>query len=139
MKKIFILIFLITTLYSSNSQIEQKIYDTILKAVFSHKNSINIWTDSSKKTKFLKLLRYVVIVDTPENADFLIINNTKNIQSNGLKFASSYKMLKYYKNDVIGGFYWQKGRPNILFLRDNLQKKHIFLPETMQEYIENRL
>ena len=81
----------------------------------------------------------VIIVKTPQEADFLIIKHSLNIKSNGLKFANSYKILKYYRESVIGGFYWQKGRPNILFLEKNLEHNHLILPESMQEYIESDL
>jgi len=45
----------------------------------------------------------------------------------------------YYKKDIVGGFYWQKGRPNILFLKDNIDKYNIKLPSSMKQYIESEL
>jgi hypothetical protein len=139
LKNLTIIFLLVSTLYSSNIQIEQKIYQVILSAIFPYDKHIYVWTDTPEKTDFLNSITNVKVVKTPKEADFLILDHTRDIQSDALKFASSYKMLKYYKKDIIGGFYWQKGRPNILFLRDNLQKKYIKLPESMQEYIENDL
>ena len=96
MKELFAIFFLITSIYGSNIQVEQKIYNTILDAVFPDNDHIYVWTDVPTKAKLLESIVNVKIVDTPEEADFLILNHTRNIKTNALKFASSYKMLKYY-------------------------------------------
>jgi hypothetical protein len=119
--------------------VEKEIYTQILHAVFADKKSISVWTDSKNKRAFLKSIDDVTLVDNPKNADFLIIANTKDIDTKGIKFATTYKMIKHHKDDILGGFYWQKGRPNIIFLRPYLSKENITLPKSMHEYIENKI
>ena len=119
--------------------IQKRIYHTIIDSIFPHKDTIYIWSDTPKKDKFFSNMKNVTLVKTPQEADFLVIKHSLDIKSKGLKFASSYKILKYYKDDILGGFYWQKGRPNILFLEKNLEKHHIILPKSMHDYIESDL
>jgi len=139
MKRIVFLLILPLFLLASNINYELKIYDALLSNIFPNKKSIYVWSDSKKREKILSKLKDIKLVSNQNNADILIINNTKNIISNKLKFATSYKMLKYYKNDAIGGFYWKKGRPNILFLKQNLIKHDISLPNSFNDYIEDSL
>jgi len=137
LKFIILLIFITTLLFSSNEKAEKKIYTSIIHVLVPNKSSIKIWTDMNKKKDMLRSVKSVNIVDNIDDADLLIINSTENIKTNILKFATSYKMLLKYKKDIVGGFYWQKGRPNILFLKDNIDKYNVKLPASMNQYIES--
>jgi len=37
---------------------------------------------------------------------------------------------------VVGGFFWQKGRPNIIFLERRIKALHIQLPQDLQEFVD---
>jgi len=141
LKKILILLSCsIIVLFAESFNIEKKIYTHIIHALYPQKATlVKVWTDNPSKLKVLQSIPRLKIVKKPQEADFLVVHKEKNLQSKGLIFTTDYHTLEVYKERAIGGFYWQKGRPNILFLRQNLKKYHIKLPEDMQEYVEDSL
>ena len=126
-------------LFSSEADIEKKIYTLIIHSVFPTKQEIKIWTDDSKKMSLLNKISSVKLIKDPGNADLLIVKNSLKTPSQALIFTSTYRALEHHEDKAIGGFYWQKGRPNILFLEPNLKKHHIILPNSMDEYLESSL
>ena len=140
MKQLLILLFLIVgSVYASQHDVERQIYQNIFHAIFPEKSTIYIWSDDKEKVQLFKNIDKVVVVDAMQKADLLVVCRRLNIKSSRLKFACSYTTLKHYKKSVIGGFYWQKGRPNLLFLAPNLKKEHITLPKSLHQYIDSRL
>lgn len=140
MKKIILILLILSELlFSSKIDTERKIYKHILYALYPDKENIKIWSDDEKLQSLLMQIPRVKTVSKLSDANLLIITKRKDIKSDKLKFTTSYPLLLHYEKSAIGGFYWQKGRPNILFLKSNLQKHHISLPESMHEYIEDTL
>ncbi|BAF69420.1 conserved hypothetical protein [Nitratiruptor sp. SB155-2] len=136
MKKFFLILVFTCFLLSSPLTTEQKIYTTILKALFPKDSIIRIWTDDPTKEDLLKLLPLNIKLTHKSNADILILYHTPNIKTDKMIFVGSYNLLKIYKEQAIGGFYWQKGRPNLIFIKPNLQKYHLILPKELQKYEE---
>ena len=133
---------LILLLQASPLDIEKKIYKIIIKAIFPQKHIVKVWLDNPNAFAAILYLNRVKVVDNPQKADILFISKQDSfskISFNKIIFVNSYKLLKNYQNIAIGGFFWQKGRPNIIFLRKNLQKHHIHLPVKFQKYIEDKL
>ncbi len=139
MKKIVILCSLAIVLLASDMQYELKIYKTLLNNVFPKKQTIKVWSDCPEKKKMFSHLQNIKIVKNMDNADILIVQKQKNLPENKIIFATNYLILKNYKKEAIGGFYWKKGRPNILFLKSNLSRHHINLPASFNDFIEDRL
>ena len=139
MKKIFLLLVALTILlFGKNESFELRIYNQVLHALFPHKEVVKVWSDSFQKRKMLARLHNTRLTSDPKNADFLLVTKSENLNVNGVLFVTSYHLLKHYKKSAIGGFYWKKGRPNLLFLRENLQKRGLHLPKSFQKYIEDR-
>ena len=139
MKKLILLLVLSYSLFASNLDIEKKIYRAIIYSIFPNKQTISIWSDDIRKNNFLSSLHKIRIVKEPSSADMLIIEKPLKTLPDKILFITSYPILEKYKNKAIGGFYWQKGRPNIIFLDKNLKRFDIKLPDSMQEYIEDEL
>ncbi|WP_187647575.1 hypothetical protein [Nitrosophilus labii] len=143
MKKIVILLVLVINLIASVTKIEKEIYSTILKALFPQKKIIKIWVDNHHKKKLFRKINLVKLTNNYKNADILFVYNTKTLKDEkrdkAIIFVGKYTLLKDYQDRVIGGFFWQKGRPNIIFLRKNLEKFNITLPSNFEKYIEDRV
>jgi len=127
------------SLFASQANYEAKIYNAIFNALFPAKRTIYVWSDSKQKSDILRQISATQSVDSKEDADILLLSKTKNIDTKTMKFVTNYQLLKHYKKSAVGGFYWKKGRPNIIFLKKNLDKYHISLPQSMQEYVEDEL
>jgi hypothetical protein len=140
LKKIwlFLIIFSISLL-GSKIEVEKQIYKQILYGIFPYKETIYVWYDENME--FLKTISKVHIVQDINSADILILAHPIKEEKidNKVVFVQSYHLLKQYSSFAIGGFYWQKGRPNLLFLKENLEKFNIRLDKTLERYIEDEL
>ncbi len=139
MKKIILLLLIPFFLSAADMQYELKIYATLLHNLFPKKQSIKVWSDDEQKEEMLSKLSNIQIVKKIKNADILIVEKNKKLPKRKLIFTINYLIFKYYEKSAIGGFYWKAGRPNILFLRQNLAKHHIKLPAEFNEFMEDRL
>ncbi len=139
MNKKIILLLIPFLLSASDMKYELKIYATLLHNFFPRQQIIKVWSDDVQKEKMLSKLSDIKIVKKIKNANILIVKKDKKLPREKLIFAINYLIFKYYEKDAIGGFYWKKGRPNLLFLRQNLDKHNIKLPSEFNEFMENRL
>jgi len=130
-------LFLGVSLTASTISAEEKIYTSVLHALFPQKRQVRIWTDDKVKQALLKNIKGSMLVKSKKDADILFLYHTSNIKIDKPKFVGSYALLKHYKKDVIGGFYWQKGRPNLLFLKKNLVKNGLFVHGSLEKYVED--
>lgn len=137
MKKVVLLFLINIIVFASQADVEFKIYTTIINSLFPNKNIVYVWCDSND-LNFLDKSQKIVIIPDIKKADILIISHQlSQPEIDKIIFTRDYKLLKKYKENAVGGFYWQKGRPNILFLKRNLQKFHLELPKTFKDYIED--
>ena len=127
------------TLFASQIDVERKIYTIILHALFPQQREIGVWSDSPVTRRMLSEIEGVHIVDETKNADIAVLGKERHARCDCPLFVTDYKLLKKTQASAIGGFFWQKGRPNIIFLRSNLQKRGIELPNSMDEYMEDEL
>ena len=140
MKKfLFALLLITTTLFASNLQTEEKIYALIIHTLLPDNQKIKVWGDTPHNKEILQNITDLQLVESPKDANFLLLDNNSSIETNALIFVTNYKILEKMQKSAIGGFFWQKGRPNILFLRKNLQKKNIQLPKSMQDFVEDEI
>ena len=139
-KLLFFLLFYQQIVYASSFALDKKIYSTILHSIFPEKKTIHLYTDSKQKESLFAQIKGVQLVQK-ERADILIIGKTDQDinDEKSIIFVDNFHAFKFYKKIAIGGFYWKKGRPNLVFIRENLQKHHIVLPPAMQKYIYDNL
>lgn len=136
-KKIFLLLLLIySSIFASSLDIKQQICRRILHGVFQEKADIKVWSDT-KNCHNVLADSSIVFVKTPQEADILVVSHEENILADKPIFVRKYYLLKKYKERAIGGFYWQKGRPNIIFIKKNLKKFSISIPNEFRKYIED--
>lgn len=136
MKKLFLIALLTTTIYASDVKLASSIFNTLVTSIAHKKNaSVYLYTSINSVSKHPHQLQ---IVKDCSLADVVLLSSIKNIPkecSSKILFGTKYSHLK--NKNVIGAFFWQKGRPNILFYKKRLQKHHISLDKSFDKYIEN--
>ena len=106
MKKLFLLLFLVTFLFGSDLKTEQKIYGLIIHTLLPDKQEIKVWCDDPSKKEVLHSIQGVQCVSSADKADFLLLSKTKHLTSKGIKFVTNYPLLEADKESVVGGFFW---------------------------------
>ncbi len=135
MNKILLICLLITTVYSNDNKLASSIFTMIAKNI-TKKVRPNIYIHR-KIPAISKSSETLNIVSECSEADMVILSTTKNIPSEcaqKILFGTRYSHLK--NKNIIGAFFWQKGRPNILFYQKRLDKKNITLDSSFNHYIE---
>jgi len=134
LKKLLIMILYITHLFATDVELAQSIYESIFSSIAPNKN-LKVYTDKRIDALSLKS-DYFTMVQTCKDADIIVITNSDMVQKcqHKLIFGTRYHHLD--NNYVVGAFFWQKGRPNIVFSADVLSKNNIILPISFEKYIE---
>ena len=133
--KIFVLcLLIISTIYAEDAKIASSIFNNVVQALTQQtKSYIFIHTQVESLEKYPgNLLRTYKCSE----ADIVIISNITNIPNEckeKIMFGTRYYHLK--NKDVVGAFFWQKGRPNILFYKERLDKHKIRLSAEFDKYI----
>ncbi len=138
MKYLVLLFFSSLLLSSEIDKIESKIIMSMIDAVNTHKG-FSIYTNSQKLKNILPA-QMVVFVDDCSGADIAILEKSK-IEKNCMDIpiiTLEYDLLKKYPNSI-GSFFWQKGRPNIVFIKSRLKNQNILLDSAFDEFIEENI
>lgn len=135
MKKIILFFLIISTINADNAHKASSIFNMIAKSI-TKKTEPTIYIH--REVESLQLFPGdIKIVKECAEADIVLLSTLKNIPSEcrgKLLFGTRYSHLD--NRDVIGAFFWQKGRPNILFYKKRLELNGIKLDPSYNKYIE---
>jgi hypothetical protein len=117
--------------------VEREIYKTIIHGLFPNKERISVYVDAP--SSFPKLRDgTIILVPSPKIADLILASKERTVLDNPHKiiFVNNFYLLQKYRSKVVGGFFWQKGRPNIIFLEKRIKVLRIQLPKDLQEFVD---
>lgn len=146
MKALFIYLFLISLSYSATFnldnnkelELEAKILANIAKS--SMKEDVFLYIPNISKLEEEIYSKYLNLSKTCEEANFVFLKNDsvadKCNSSNKLFFTNNYQRLLKQKR-YYGAFFWNKSRPNIVFVKKRLKKEGIDLPKNYIQFIED--
>lgn len=125
----------ISFLFANDQAFASKIFNEVVHAVVKKAEvKVYIHENIDSLERFPGRLH---ITHSCKDADIVILSDDKDIPiacQSKLLFGTRYKHMK--NQDVIGAFFWQKGRPNILFYKKRLDQHHIELDPKFHKYVE---
>lgn len=105
--------------------IEVRLLEKVLSDMFDSSKVFVCLYDTNKAQTIKKYSDKIIITDC-QNAQIILTD--KHIPENSKPvFVLNDELLRTLKN-AIGGLYWKKGRPQLIFLEDRLDKFNIKLP-----------
>jgi hypothetical protein len=117
-------------------EIESRILTELISSI-CEKKVLKVYTDSQKIKKRLKN-NNIEFKDRCLDVDVAVLK-FKNEQCLQIPIITlEYDLLKFYPQSV-GAFFWQKGRPNIVFIAPRLKQHHIKLNADFDPFIEETL
>ena len=150
MKKVLILLILFYGhLYALDRESTLKMYHKLLFSL-SPKAIVSVYVDDDEYRKIFSFSKRIQLINEPKNADIALITNEmtfrkvlgerRNIRigKKPILFATDYRFLKR-SDDIIGAFYWRKGRSQLLFIKDRLDRHHIVLPREYKDFLVDEL
>jgi len=131
LKKLFISLFLFITCVKADV-VYSKLHEKIFEGIFPNKKEILIYNIGNPIYKF-KNIKYTKEI---YKSDIIFISEYYRIHiiNNKPIFASSLFQLKYYKN-AIGALYWNKGKAEIILLKDRLKEHNLKVADYLEKYI----
>lgn len=141
MVRFFILFSLLFSIASSNEkESATKIIKAIVKVI--NTSSQEIWIDSEdQKITQLVNTKKLNFTNNCQDASVVILRKD-SVLSDRCKeipiLVLDYNLLNKYDNSV-SAFFWKKGRPNIVFLKDRIEKFNINLPLSYKIYEEETI
>jgi len=139
-----ILLFLVSLFFATSLFADTTSEEAVLRYIFTHINSNSfhkIWSDDPSLNNEFKADKNYTVVKDAKDADIVILRHSeslKNIPHNKKIFVLKYSMLSKIPQSF-GAFFWQKGRPNIVFLRPRIKKEKLKLSSELQKYEEERI
>lgn len=134
MKKLLLLLLLFSYSFSDELSIEKSIYESIFTSLSKSEN-ISVYSDSSIESLALETDKFS-IVDNCKDATIVVMTKSELALEcqDKIVFATRYRHLK--QAYVVGAFFWQKGRPNIVFLQERIDEKGIVLSPSLEQFVE---
>ena len=132
-KLILIFIFTINILYGSDNY-ELKLYEKVLPIIFNQ-TYLKVFADSDTKD-IIKNSDIFQIINSCKEADLLIGKHQKDFPTSCKEkpiFATTYRGFKSCDNSF-GAFYWRKGRPQIKFKLEVIEKFNLNLSYSLKKY-----
>jgi len=122
----------------SSEKVEAKIIMSMLNSVTNHTNLL-IYTDSKKIKKILSKDEITFVYDC-NSANIAILEFDKEATKceSTTIITLKYDLLKTYINSI-GSFFWQKGRPNIVFIKSRLRDKNITIDSNFHDFVEDTI
>ena len=133
MKKILIIIFMLTSLSYADAQYELILYEKIVPNIFGKKSKI--FVDKSNTQLFLNSNKLILVYDCKQ-ADVLIGKNFTDLpkECEGKPIFSTNHRSFENNNNAIGAFYWKRYKPTIIFRNSTLNRFNLVLPKSLQRY-----
>ncbi|MBC8237760.1 MAG: hypothetical protein H8E76_05965 [Helicobacteraceae bacterium] len=126
--------------FASEKETATKIVQAIVATVNTYDQAVWIQKNDKELLELLDVNRFN-ISDTCKDAGVLILQSSTSF-SGACKdkpiVVLDYDILKDHKN-AVAAFFWKKGRPNIVFIKDRIEKFNIVLPPSYEIYLEETI
>jgi len=151
LKKVLLLLILVYgQLFALERGSTLKIYHEIFSAL-SSKKIIFVYTNDKEYRDVFSYSRRIFLTNELKKADIVLITDKKslksilfrlkvntNVSKKPILFVADYHFLKE-SDDIVGAFYWRKGRSQLLFIKKRLKQYDITLPKEYQGFMIDAL
>jgi hypothetical protein len=137
-------------LYALERESTLKMYHGIFTAL-SPKTSTHVYTNDKEYRDVFRHSKKISLSDKLEEADIVLITEEKTLSNilyrikvntdvgkKPIIFVTDYHFLKI-SDDIVGAFYWRKGRSQLLFIEKRLKRHNIILPKEYQNFMIDEL
>lgn len=147
MKKILFILLILIELQALEKNSTLKLYIDIFSTL-SSQNVIFVYTNDREYIDIFSDSSHIKLTSKLEDANIALVTNHKTLKyvldkkrasyKSPIIFVTDYKLLKE-SHDIVGAFYWRKGRSQLLFIKDRLANYGIDLPYDYQKFVIEEL
>jgi len=112
---------------------------------------INVYTNDKEYREVFAYSKRIILSEKPEESDIVLITDGSTLHSvlrrnrvenntnkKPILFVTDYRFLER-STDIVGAFYWRKGRSQLLFIKNRLDKYGIVLPSEYKDFLVDEL
>lgn len=135
MKKLLLPLLIGLQLAASDTELATRIYTTIARALTAKSTPLFYVHGDIEELRDNPAIRRT---GNCFAADIIVAEHLEGLPAGCLDkplFASRYRLFREHE-EIVGAFFWQKGRPNIVFSAGRLQQRGITLSAEFTPYIE---
>jgi len=112
---------------------------------------IHVYTDDKEYRKVFATSKRMILSGKPEKSDIILITDRSTLfqimrerqwavdkDERPILFVTDYRLLKF-SFDIVGAFYWKKGRSQLLFIKNRLDAYNITLPKEYEDFMVDEL
>ena len=140
LKYLLIAFLLLSSSDASEKMYSSKIIQNIIDVMNGKNHSLWLNEDNKLSQEMINSSEFKK-VSSCKDASVLVITSEKEIPrqcTNKPMLVLEYDLLEKHSN-AVSAFFWQKGRPNIVFIKKRLQRFSISLPPTYEKYVEEQI
>jgi hypothetical protein len=117
-----------------------KIYTKILTSLFPSQKQIAVYVPNKEYNEILRYSSKLKVTDDISKASIAIVTNEqelKNVKAlnKDIEIFTTNEKIVFLDDSVIGAFYWKKGRSQLLFVKNRLERYHIKLSNEYNKFI----
>ena len=148
MKKLLLILLLYYShLYALDTKSTLNIYHEIFSSLVGEKN-INVYTKDEELRHVFQYSKKIVLSDNIESATIIVVSAKADLislkkeflenRAKTIIFTTNYRLL-HESNNIVGAFYWKKGRSQLLFIKPRLDKYNIHLAPKYKPFVIDEL
>ncbi len=151
MKKIILIVLLFYgQLFALERESTLKFYQHLFSSI-SGVHPIMVYVEDPEYKDVFGYAKNMLLTNTVKSADVILVTDARMLErvlkqkASGshtdkkmILFATNYRLLKASK-EVVGAFYWKKGRTQLLFVKDRLKAHGIVLSDEYKRFIVDEL
>jgi len=139
LRKILFSLILTVQVLAFDTPTAAKIFNKIFNEM-SMQTPIRVYCINAKYQKVIQLAKDLKLEKNVTFADIVLVDALSEIPKGKHPIIFTTNLSVFRKNThAIGAFYWEHGRPKIVFLQSRLQKHNITLSKSFQRYIVKEL
>lgn len=139
MKKLWLVLLLSVQLLAFDTTTASKIFEKIFTAMLPQK-TITVYTVNREYQKVVQLAPSLLLVKKHELANIVLVDSFNEIPEGNQNILFTTNSSVFERNeDAVGAFFWEYGRPKIIFLQSRLDSKNLTLSKAFQRYVVREL
>ena len=141
MRKLIFSFLVSITVFAGNAELlKASLFSLIVELLSNDDGYTEIYLDAPQYNSIKKYVKKFKFTNDCLSADIIFVDRIENLppecQDDKKIFVTKYSEYRKHRSKVVGAFFWQKGRPNIIFNKERLEYFGIKLPAKYDKYIE---
>lgn len=139
MRLLLLFVLALSPLHASESQWTRLLLEQMISSI-GNAPMHNVFVPEAQIRRKLEGLDTISLVESCSEADIIITSQARPDAGCALKptIVLSYRAFKT-RSDAIGAFFWQKGRPTVVYSRMRLDAFGLDVNESVKKYIVKKL